>query len=153
MGVRVNPMTKHQKSSGDIFAECLLLCIVSPSSAMMRASLFEEIGSFDESLPACEDYDFWLRVAVRHPFHFIKRKLIVKRGGHPDQLSRKYWGMDRFRVQSLQKLLDGKSLDERRSALVREALVKKCEILCKGFVKRDKLAEADHYRRLVEKNS
>ena len=152
-GVRVNPMTKHQKSTGDIFADCLQLCLVSPSSAMMRASLFEEVGNFDESLPACEDYDFWLRVAVRHPFHFIPRKLIVKRGGHSDQLSRKYWGMDRFRVHALKKLLDKQGLDEQRSALVKEVLFQKCNILCKGFMKREKHAEAEGYRRLIEKYS
>lgn len=152
-GVRVNPMKKHQKYSGDIFADCLPLCIVSPSSAMLRASLFEEVGDFDESLPACEDYDLWLRIAARHSFHFIARKLIVKRGGHADQLSRRYWGMDRFRVRALEKLLDRERLDERRYSLARETLIQKCGILCKGFAKRDKLADVDYYRRLIEKYS
>ena len=62
-GVRVNPMKKHGKHSGDIFRHCLPLCIVSPSSVLMRAALFEEVGGFDENLPACEDYDLWLRIA------------------------------------------------------------------------------------------
>ena len=99
-GVRVNPMNKHKKYSGDIFKQCLPLCIVSPSSIMLRKSVLEEVGRFDEKMPVCEDYDLWLRIAVRYHFKFLKEKFIVKRGGHDDQLSRKHWGMDRWRHRS-----------------------------------------------------
>ncbi len=152
-GRRVNPMNKHGKYSGDIFRHCLPLCIVSPSSVMLQASLLAEVGGFDEALPACEDYDLWLRIAARYPFHFIPRRLIVKRGGHADQLSRKYWGMDRFRVRALEKLLDGETLDERQRALAVQELVKKSSILHKGFMKRENLKDAEYYQRLMEKYS
>ena len=63
--------------------------------------------------------NLWLRIAKRYSFHFIEEKLIVKRGGHEDQLSRKYWGMDRWRVYALEKLLKENRLDEeqKRSGL------------------------------------
>lgn len=150
-GVRVNPMNKHRKYSGDIFRHCLPLCIVSPSSAMLRASLFDEVGAFDESLPACEDYDLWLRIAVKYPFHFIEEPLIIKQGGHSDQLSRKYWGMDRFRVAALEKLLVSNTLEGERLALVRETLVKKCKVLVRGFARRDKVEDQRHYLSLIKK--
>ena len=152
-GVRVNQMNKHRKYSGDIFRHCLPLCIVSPSSAMLRAELFDEIGNFDESLPACEDYDLWLRIAEKYPFHFIEEPLIIKQGGHADQLSRKYWGMDRFRVAALQKLLDRNSLKGERLQLTRATLLEKCSVLIQGFVKRGKKEDELHYRALVEKYS
>ena len=152
-GVRVNQMNKHRKYSGDIFRHCLPLCIVSPSSAMLRAELFDEIGNFDESLPACEDYDLWLRTAEKYPFHFIEEPLIIKQGGHADQLSRKYWGMDRFRVAALQKLLDRNSLKGERLQLTRATLLEKCSVLIQGFVKRGKKEDELHYRALVEKYS
>ena len=101
----VNPKKKHQKFSGMIFDKVLPLCLMSLSSALFRKEVFETIGHFDESLPACEDYDFAIRLAFQYPVYFIDRPLIVKRGGHDDQLSRKYWGMDRFRVQALEKAL------------------------------------------------
>ncbi len=150
-GVRVNPMNKHRKYSGDIFRHCLPLCIVSPSSAMLRASLFDEVGAFDESLPACEDYDLWLRIAVKYPFHFIEEPLIIKQGGHSDQLSRKYWGMDRFRVAALEKLLVSNTLEGERLTLARETLVKKCKVLVRGFAKRDKTEDQRHYLSLMKK--
>ena len=150
-GVRVNPMNKHRKYSGDIFRHCLPLCIVSPSSAMLRASLFDEVGAFDESLPACEDYDLWLRIAVKYPFHFIEEPLIIKQGGHSDQLSRKYWGMDRFRVAALEKLLVSNTLEGERLTLARETLVKKCKVLVRGFARRDKTEDQRHYLSLMKK--
>ena len=152
-GVRVNPMNRHRKYSGDIFRHCLGLCIVSPSSVMIRAKLFDEIGNFDESLPACEDYDLWLRIASKYAFHFIKEPLIIKYGGHSDQLSRKYWGMDRFRVVALKKLLDQNSLDKEKLKLTRSVFLEKCSILIKGFEKRGKKEDESFYRELVNKYS
>ncbi len=152
-GVRVNPMKKHGKYSGDIFRHCLPLCIVSPSSVLMRASLFEEVGRFDESLPACEDYDLWLRIALRHPFHFIDARLIVKRGGHADQLSAKHWGMDRFRVRALEKLLQrGDVLSPERRGWVLDTLKQKCGVLIQGALKRGNHERADEYRDLLRRH-
>ena len=148
-GIRVNPMFKHQKYSGNIFKRCLSLCIVSPSSVMLRKSLLDEVGGFDESMPVCEDYDLWLRIAVRYPFKFLNDKLVIKRGGHKDQLSRKYWGMDRWRVYALEKLLNGDHLNPKQRKLVKEVLIEKSSILIKGFEKRGKTEEAEVYRNLL----
>ena len=114
-GVRVNPAKHHRKPSGDIFAASLRLCLVSPSAVMLRRALFERAGGFDETLPACEDYDLWLRIARHTPVWLIDRPLVIKRGGHADQLSRRFWGMDRFRVTALVRLLAAGS-SHRRSA-------------------------------------
>ena len=152
-GLRVNPMNKHRKYSGDIFRYCLPLCIVSPSSVLLRAKVLSEVGGFDESMPVCEDYDLWLRIAKRYPFHFIEEKLIVKRGGHEDQLSRKYWGMDRWRVYALEKLLKENRLDEEQRDLVVTMLIEKCEILINGYGKRGKNSEKEYYRNLVARYS
>ncbi len=148
-GVRVNPMNKHQKFSGDIFRKCLPLCIVSPSSVMLRKSVLDEIGGFDESMPVCEDYDLWLRIAVHYPFHFLENKLMIKRGGHEDQLSRKYWGMDRWRVYALEKLLKGGDLDSEQRGWVIAMLIEKCSILIQGFKKRGKMEDAAVYENLA----
>ena len=152
-GVRVNQMNIHRKYSGDIYLHCLPLCIVSPSSAMLRIGLFDEIGGFDESLPACEDYDLWLRISMKYEFELINEPLIIKKGGHADQLSKKYWGMDRFRVLALKKLLDSNSLEGERLRLTRSELARKCSVLIKGFVKRGKKEEELHYRTIIKKYS
>ena len=112
-----------------IFERCLELCIVSPSAVMMKRSLLDEVGFFDETLPVCEDYDLWLRVTARYPVHFIEKPLIVKRGGHDDQLSRAFWGMDRFRVYALLKMLREQDLPRAWRFMTVEELKKKNERL------------------------
>lgn len=149
-GRRLNPRLKHRKSSGWIFDRVLTLCLVSLSSSLFHRQVFEEIGGFDESLPVCEDYEFGIRLAWRYPVYFIPKPLIIKRGGHPDQLSRKYWGMDRFRVQALEKALTlPLKQDERR--LVEAEILRKCHILVKGFEKRENWVEAEKYRAKIER--
>ena len=152
-GVRVNPMKKHQKYSGDIFRQSLPLCIVSPSSVMLRKSVLDEVGGFDELMPVCEDYDLWLRIAVRYPFKFLKEKLILKHGGHRDQLSRKYWGMDRWRIYALDKLLRDDDLNMQQREWVTEMLINKSSILIQGFEKRGKTEDARVYKNLVSRYS
>lgn len=147
-GVRVNPRNKHQKPSGDIFSRSLHLCLVSPSAVMMRRELFERMGGFDESLPACEDYDLWLRIAVTEHVPLIEALLVIKRGGHEDQLSRRFWGMDRFRVAALCKLLDSDALSLEQRQQAEEVLLTKCHILAQGARKRGR--DGSMYLRLTQ---
>jgi glycosyltransferase involved in cell wall biosynthesis len=150
-GKRVNPMVKHAKYSGWIFEKCLPLCIISPSSAMMRKTLFSKVGLFDEALPVCEDYDFWLRISARFPIFFINRKLIIKRGGHSDQLSNRSWGNDRCRVIALEKLLSEPYITQEEREMILKEMKKKCQILYKGFLKRGKEMEARHYQEIMRR--
>jgi len=150
-GKRVNPMKKHSKYSGWILEQCLPLCIISPSSAMMRRNLFPRAGLFDEALPVCEDYDFWLRVSARFPIFFINRKLIIKRGGHADQLSQRSWGNDRYRVIALEKLLSEHFLREEERKRVLEEMKKKCRILSAGFLKRGNEMEGRYYQEVMRR--
>ena len=149
-GRRVNPKKKHRKYSGWIFDKVLPLCLLSLSSALFRREVFEEIGGFDEELPVCEDYDFGIRVAQRYPIYLISKPLIVKRGGHPDQISQKFWGMDRFRIKALEKALK-LGLTPSQEMLVRQELVRKYQVLVTGFKKRNKQEEAKKYLILLEK--
>ncbi len=143
-GVRVNPKKVHKKPSGMIFKPSLLRCLVSPSAVMMRRDLFENVGLFDEQLPACEDYDLWLRVSQSYPVSLIDIPLVVKRGGHPDQLSKEP-GLDRFRINALVKMLNKNSLtaDQRRATV--DILQKKCRIYAAGCLKRGRTEEHAYY--------
>ena len=150
-GRRVNAMKKHKKKGGWIFQHCLPLCAISPSSVIIHRSVFEKTGLFDEDLPACEDYDLWLRITSRYPVLFAEEPLINKYGGHEDQLSRKYWGMDRFRIQALIKIIaeDELQKDDRQAAV--EILIKKLKILIQGAEKRGKQNEVCSYQQLLER--
>lgn len=149
-GTRVNAMNKHKKSGGWIFEQCLPLCAMSPSSIMIHRSIFDELGLFDESLPACEDYDLWLRISNAFPVLFLEQPLINKYGGHEDQLSHQHWGMDRFRIQALDKLLKQGQLSHKNKDLATKMLLKKARIFQKGAEKRGKLESVNHYQSLID---
>ena len=145
-GVRVNQHKKHEKSGGNIFEKCLALCCISPSSAMLHRSLFDEYGYFDETMPACEDYDMWLRLAAFEKVLFVPEFLTIKYGGHSDQLSRAHWGMDRFRVRSLEKLIEFGLITPSQRNLVIKTLIQKLDILEAGARKRKKYKSVREYR-------
>ena len=152
-GRRVNPGARHRKHSGWILAHCLPLCIISPSSALMRREILEDVGGFDERLPACEDYDLWLRIALRYPVLFLEEKLIVKRGGHADQLSRTHWGMDRFRLMALLKLLLSPDLMGIQREAVMEEVRRKSRILAQGARKRGREGAARWYDGVAQREN
>ncbi|MCF6309076.1 MAG: glycosyltransferase [Sulfurimonas sp.] len=144
-GNEVKLPKKYQKYGGDIFAECLSHCIIAPSATLIHKSLLENIGLFDESLEVCEDYDMWLRVALENKIGLIDKKLTFKYGGDKDQLSMKYWGMDRFRVQALEKLLKLELTQEQKD-LVTKNLLDKYTLLLKGAVKYDRMLDIEAYK-------
>lgn len=148
-GVRVNRCRHHEKPSGDIFLPSLWRCLVSPSAVMMKREVYREIGGFDESLPVCEDYDLWLRLGSRHPVGLLPEPLVIKRGGHEDQLSRRFWGMDRYRVAALVKLLASETLEVERHAAAAGVLREKCAILAGGARRRGREEEALRYQALA----
>ena len=148
-GVRVNPKRRHRKRSGMIFEHSLGLCLISPSAVMIQKALFNAVGVFDENLAACEDYDLWLRISCRYPVHLIDTPLILKRGGHEDQLSNAP-GLDRFRIQSLEKIISSGRLTESQYRAAFRKLRDKCVIYAGGCRKRGRRAEAKSYETLAE---
>ena len=138
-GARVNPKFKHIKPQGKIFIQSLDLCLISPSSVCISRSIFEKYGMFDEDLHACEDYDLWLRITPFENIGLVNEKLITRYAGHEDQLSSIYWGLDRFRLYSILKLLHhyGDSLESMYIEAAINSAIQKSEILLNGAIKRE----------------
>ncbi len=148
-GVRVNPKLRHKKQTGMIFEPSLHLCLVSPSAVMVKRTLFDAVGVFDENLPACEDYDLWLRVSCKYPIHLLDEALIIKNGGHEDQLSRQP-GLDKYRIASLRKLIADNLLSPEHHQAAVAVLIEKCLIYAGGCLKRGRKEEALYYTRLAK---
>ena len=149
-GIRVNPMNKHRKSGGWIFDRCLPLCAISPSASVIKKSTLIELGGFDETFPACEDYDLWLRLCHRYPVFYLEEALITKYGGHPDQLSGQFVAMDQFRIRALHQLLKQNTLDNDQRIAVLAMLAIKLDILLKGARKHDNQQLLDEFQPLQE---
>ncbi|MBS0012890.1 MAG: glycosyltransferase family 2 protein, partial [Desulfobacterales bacterium] len=147
-GRRVNPGRRHQKQQGHIFEPSLWLCLISPSAVMLHRSLLECHGGFNEALPACEDYDLWLKITCAEPVGLISTPLIVKRGGHPDQLSARP-GLDCYRIAAICHIMASGRLSPGQYRAAAAALSEKCRIYAQGCEKRGKFKQAAWYRNLI----
>ena len=145
-GVRVNPCRHHRKPDGDIFVAqpgALRGQPVGGDAAARRCSTRSAA-----STKACR----YARTticgcgsALREPVGLLDEPLVIKRGGHADQLSRRYWGMDRFRVAALAKLLAADELGRSPRAAALATLRRKCAVLAQGARRRGRSDEAERY--------
>lgn len=142
-GNLVNAPKKYLKSGGRVFKRCVDLCFISPSSVLIHRDLFADMKGFDEEFPVCEDYDLWLKIAARYDIGFISEPLLNKYGGHQDQLSMRFRGMDYFRAKALVPFLEGASNSLEEQTHVAKTLLHKCEILLGGYVKHDNVENLD----------
>ncbi len=149
-GTRVNAGKKHQKRGGHIYEHCLPLCCISPSAALISKSALTRHGGFDENLPACEDYDLWLRLCAQYPVVYLDEPLLKKYGGHEDQLSTLHWGMDRFRMVALEKILASSTLTSTQRIATLETLLRKARIMLKGAIKHDNHCMVKRCNRVID---
>ncbi len=72
-------------------------------AALIRREVFERVGYFDESLRKCEDYDFWLRIAMKGiRFLFIDQVLAYYRL-HEGQMVQDKIGVFRTNVEVINR--------------------------------------------------
>ncbi len=146
----INQMKKHKKQGGYIFERCLSLCCISPSSVLFKKNILDKVGLFDESLPVCEDYDMWLKICSSEEVLFAQDKLTYKYGGHKDQLSKSYWGMDRFRIKSIENIIKNFDLTYKQKKQAKKELIKKLKIIINGAFKRNNLSIVNEFSTKLE---
>ena len=146
----INQMKKHKKQGGYIFKRCLSLCCISPSSVLFKKNILDKVGLFDESLPVCEDYDMWLKICSSEEVLFAQDKLTYKYGGHKDQLSKSYWGMDRFRIKSIENIIKNFDLTYKQKKQAKKELIKKLKIIINGAFKRNNLSIVNEFSTKLE---
>jgi glycosyltransferase involved in cell wall biosynthesis len=138
-GIRVNPPKHLEKKNGDLFEESLKICAITPSSVMLEREILNKYGLFDENFMTCEDYDLWLRITPNHQVGLLDEALLIRHGGHQDQLSSRYPLMDWYRIQSLAKLLMESQIRPDQIELAKKTFIQKCKILHDGAIKRENL--------------
>lgn len=149
-GVRVNPMKKHAKPEGRIFAHCLPLCCISPSTSLIHKNVLDDIGIFNPEYTVCEDYDLWLRIAVKYNVGLVKNFVTIKYGGHADQLSRRFKAMDYWRVKSIYQILSSPYISKNEFRLAREELQKKAKVLLAGYQKHQNMHKCAEIQRILQ---
>ncbi len=89
---------------GDIFNDLLSRNHIkgSDSAVVIRKSLLDEIGGFDDAFYTCEDWDLWIRIARRSSIDFIAAPL-VKLHTHGSNLHKDLPRMERDSFALLDK--------------------------------------------------
>jgi hypothetical protein len=113
------------------------------SGSLLRRQCLESETPFDENLPVCEEYDFWLRMASRYALGRLEEPLQFA----PPRKVIKEWGLERFRVYALEKAYQGGHLSPTMRHRVAEELVHQCNLLVEGYRHRDNLERANFYDR------
>ncbi len=149
-GKRVNPPKTHEKIAGHIFRESLERCMITPSSVMIKKDFFLKKGAFNESLPACEDYDLWLRITLNDPVGLVDEFLLTRYGGHSDQLSSSVGILDKFRIRALLNLMEHEQCSKKQKLLIYQTLVAKATVVANGSKKRDKVEEYERFRKIAD---
>lgn len=154
-GNKVNQKAIHKKSGGQIFSACVQQCLIAPSSVLIEKALFYSLGGFDENFVVCEDYDLWLKISSLYEIGFIPEPLIIKYGGHADQLSTKYFAMDFWRIKSMINIIKTRKLNVQDKTNVINSIKRRSDILKIGYQKHgnekdyeiinEMLLELDHF--------
>ncbi len=134
-GRHLNQKKHHQKEGGDIFEKCLYRCMISPSGTMIHRDFFQKLGGFDPNYTACEDFELWLHITAKYSVAYIHEPLVIKHGGHPDQLSRKYLGMEMWRILAILELMQSKYLSKDQIQIATRVLTEKISNTKIGMIK------------------
>ncbi len=125
------------------FREILECPNLTVSGAVLRRTCLDSDAPFDENLPVCEEYDFWLRVGSRHAISRCAEatESSAARARCAD------WGLERYRVYAMEKAYQGGQLDAALRYEVAKSLVRQCELLVAGYRGRDNQERANFYDR------
>jgi glycosyltransferase involved in cell wall biosynthesis len=82
---------------GDIYKDLISGYFINSPTMMMRRSVLEKLGGYDESL-AYEDFDFWIRSSREWKFGYTARPLVRKR------MLKNSMSIDQFRKKSIQQI-------------------------------------------------
>lgn len=78
------PGVTHKE--GDIQRSIVKQNFISTQMAAVRRECFDEVGDFDEELPALVDWDLWIRISEQYHFRLVDEPL-VEGGVNPDSIS------------------------------------------------------------------
>jgi glycosyltransferase involved in cell wall biosynthesis len=129
--------------SGWILTDLFKSNFIRTSSAMITRECLEQVGVFDTSLPECEEYDLWLRIAHRYPIGFINQPLTVytdnPHGVSIDSLAGRH-----FRITVLEKEYLRKCIPP---ALYRRRMARNYHYLGRHYLRRGQRGEGRNYLR------
>ncbi|MEM7697568.1 MAG: glycosyltransferase family 2 protein [Verrucomicrobiota bacterium] len=126
-----------EQRAGNLFAEAVERCVISPSCVMLSRDLWIETGGFDARFRVCEDYAWWLQVTAKEEIGLIPgAPLVRKHDGAAPQLSRAIPVLDRWRVVALLERIIEPTFSAHQRATMKGAAIEKARRIHTGAEKR-----------------
>ncbi len=104
----INQGKTNKRYGGSILDKILDKCRISPSSLMVKQSVFKKTGLFNQQLRVCEDYDISLRMALYYEIGYMEKKLIIKRAVEENSLSASIKHIEYIRYEILKEFYNKK---------------------------------------------
>ena len=112
---------KNQRiPEGNIYEEILKKSFIMPSSMMIRKSILDKLGGYDENL-SYEDFDFWVRSSRRYDYAYVPQILVQQRilnGSHSTKFTQKHNILTTSTVQVCEKALLLNETESENQALI-----------------------------------
>jgi glycosyltransferase involved in cell wall biosynthesis len=147
---QVDPWGKAREKppQGDLYATLVSRYIVNPVSMMMRKSVLDELGGYDENL-SYEDFDFWVRSSRKFLYSYSDEVLVRKRIHGNNMSARQYTKgslqlFDTYRVCEKIKSMN-------RSSVEHKALKKRVYYEMKQCMKLREMKLLNKYSKLLLK--
>jgi glycosyltransferase involved in cell wall biosynthesis len=96
-------------------------CEGAPSSILIKKDCFKKVGLFDETLPFCEDWDMWIRLARFYEVNVLDQ-LLVKRYEHASCMHKNFDLAIEGREMLLTKISDDSLWDKKLMSSHRVAI-------------------------------
>jgi glycosyltransferase involved in cell wall biosynthesis len=97
-GRRVRMTPFRIRRQGLVFETLLMYSVVHAQTVLVRRSLLDRVGHFNEDmrLRIAEDYELFLRLAAEAPFHFVAEDLVLYRTQSDSISADLFGGIDQF---------------------------------------------------------
>ncbi|MDR0453255.1 MAG: glycosyltransferase [Deferribacteraceae bacterium] len=125
----VNQGKQHTKYGGHIFCKILDKCRISPSAFMLDRELLNRMGGFNEQLIVCEDYEFFLRLALETEIGYLPEKLTIKRAIEKNSLSASIKHIESTRLKILEQFASEHILSREYQMCLQNELERKKKIV------------------------
>ena len=128
---------KNQRiPEGNIYEDILKKSFIMPSSMMIRKSILDKLGGYDENL-SYEDFDFWVRSSRRYDYAYVPQILVQQRilnGSHSTKFTQKHNLLTPSTVQVCEKaLLLNETESENQALIIRLKVVLRQCVFTENF--------------------
>jgi len=136
--------------TGNVYDELLARYFICTPTMMMRSSLMEQLGGYDEDL-SYEDFDFWIRSGKITKYCFTDKVLVKKRVLKDSLSSGQYRRNSRILESTYRVCLKAEAINETDSD--RKALIRRCRYELRKAVLSHNLHVAFKFSEMLKRNT